>query len=85
MNKVIEKTEIHYIKVFVVIVGNLINITDYLPDKFTLDECYKYVKKNFGEHMIYVFDDMGLSGKIYRCGNYNEGEWQEYASTMVWA
>lgn len=32
--------------------------------------------------MIYVIVDGFMSGVIYRCGNYDDGEWQQYAVTQ---
>ncbi|MCD7132982.1 hypothetical protein LTY57_08310 [Limosilactobacillus balticus] len=32
--------------------------------------------------MIYVIVDGFMSGVIYRCGNYGDGEWQQYAVTQ---
>lgn len=45
----------------------------------TLGQIYEQFKT---ERMIYVIVDGYLSGVIYRCGNYGDGEWQEYARTM---
>ncbi|HJA24422.1 MAG TPA: hypothetical protein H9958_09515 [Candidatus Limosilactobacillus intestinavium] len=45
----------------------------------TLGQIYEHFKN---ERMIYVIVDEYLSGVIYRCGNYGNGEWQKYATTM---
>ena len=45
----------------------------------TLSQIYKQFKN---EQMIYVIVDGYMSGVIYRCGNYGDGEWQKYATTM---
>lgn len=45
----------------------------------TLGKIYKQFRD---APMIYVIVDGYMSGVIYRCGNYGDGEWQEYARTM---
>lgn len=45
----------------------------------TLGQIYKQFKN---EQMIYVIVDGYIGGVIYRCGNYGDGEWQKYATTM---
>lgn len=49
----------------------------------TLQQIYEYYPTEIG--MLYVFCDRGLSGNIYRCGNYGAGIWQEYAVTKGYA
>lgn len=51
----------------------------YIDLPTTLEKIYE----QFGmKTMIYVIVDGYLSGVIYRCGNYGDGEWQKYATTM---
>lgn len=45
----------------------------------TLGQIYKHFPNG---DMIYVIVDGYLNGVIYRCGNYDDGVWQEYATTM---
>lgn len=45
----------------------------------TLGQIYKQFRD---APMIYVIVDGYMSGVIYRCGNYGNGEWQKYATTM---
>lgn len=51
----------------------------YIDLPTTLEKIYE----QFGmKTMIYVIVDGYFSGVIYRCGNYGDGEWQKYATTM---
>lgn len=59
-------------------------IPEKLIGEITLQDIYDYYKPDYGE-MIYVIHDGGLSGKIYRCGNYEVGNWQLYAKTEGYA
>lgn len=52
-------------------------------DEVTLNQIYQEFKDH--NKMIYVFCDGGLQGRIYRCGNYGDGIWQEYGITQGYA
>lgn len=55
----------------------------YIDLPTTLEKIYEQFGEQFGmKTMIYVIVDGYMSGAIYRCGNYGDGEWQKYATTM---
>lgn len=65
---------------------DMINISkEFSEKKMSLKEIYEYCNKKYPNTMIYVVDDLGTHGVIYRCGNYGDGEWQRYALTEGYA
>lgn len=65
------------VQVFVDVIGGLKEVPVSLPT--TLWQIYERYKS---ATFIYVVVDGMLSGTIYRCGNYGDGEWQQYAKTQ---
>lgn len=51
----------------------------------TLREIYQQLKKKGHEGIIYVWEETPLSGTIYLCGNYEEGQWVEHGTTRGYA
>lgn len=80
--------EERFVKVYIQINDNLIKVNRlFSKNEYTLNEIREICRtSNINANgMIYVIDDCALSGKIYRCGNYEENEWQVYATTMGYA
>lgn len=80
-------------------VTNLLNITEklkwrkagaieygYDAEVLTLEEIYKQVRDLFNGHaIITVFVSDPLHGYIYQCGNYRDGHWMKYGTTIGYA
>lgn len=63
---------------------DLVNITKDFVGQMTLEQIYEDSKKIYNKHVVYVVDESGLSGIIYRIGNYGES-YEEYAKTKGYA
>ena len=57
----------------------------YKEESLTLDEIYEQVKKRFYCRIITVIEESPLSGRIYQCGNYEDGKWVQYGELRGYA
>ena len=73
----IENDEVHRVDVYLDCGSYWKPVYPKLPT--TLHDIYL---KYSSAQMIYVIVDGFMDGVIYRCGNYGEGVWQQYATTQ---
>lgn len=51
----------------------------------SLQEIYEQIKAMGYQGVIYVWEDTPLEGRIYMCGNYEEGQWILHGKTSGYA
>lgn len=57
----------------------------YHAEGLTLKEIYDQVSKDMGRPIITVFVNDPMHGEIYQCGNYADGKWVKYGTTIGYA